>query len=101
MTKNGCNLDKLIDFRKAVHQHAEGGFKEFETQKRVREVLLSFGIENENITDCATTGLVVDIKGKMEGEFHAVENTVKVVAFRADMDALPIPENNDHLPYKT
>jgi hypothetical protein len=29
-------------------------------------MLISFGIEKENIKDCAGTGLVVDIKGKKE-----------------------------------
>ena len=64
MNKAGANIDKLIELRKAIHKHPEGGFKEFETQKRIRETLLSYGIESENIKDCAQTGLVVDIKGK-------------------------------------
>lgn len=70
MTKAGCNIDKLIEWRKNIHQHPEGGFLEFETQKAVRETLLSFGIEKENIKDCAKTGLVVDIKGKKEEVSH-------------------------------
>lgn len=45
----------------------------------------------------AGTGLVVDIVGTGE----ETQNKVKCVALRADMDALPIPENNPDLPYKT
>lgn len=45
----------------------------------------------------AGTGLVVDIVGR--GEIS--DNKVKCIALRADMDALPIPENNPDLPYKT
>ena len=46
----------------------------------------------------AGTGLVVDIYGT--GEIKE-EQKVKCIALRADMDALPIPENNPNLPYKT
>lgn len=64
-------------------------------------MLLSFGIEKENIRDCAGTGLVVDIKGKKDGVVADNDYTVNTIAIRADMDALPIPEKNPHLPYKS
>lgn len=99
MMKNaGCDIEKLIAFRHDVHQNAEIGFKEFETQKKVKAMLLSYGIDESNIKPCAGTGLVVDIHGTGEA---GPESGVKTVAFRADMDALPIPENNPDLPYKT
>ena len=44
--------------------HPEGGFKEVKTQALLIETLLSYGIEKENIKECAKTGLVVDIKGR-------------------------------------
>ena len=82
---------KLVALRHLLHSHPEGGFKEFETQKKVRDTLLSFGIKKEEIKDCAGTGLVVDIRGT--GPVDS-KNDVKSLALRADMDGLPIPENN-------
>ncbi len=66
MRKAGVDIDKLIEFRKDVHKHAELAFNEFETQRKIKELLLSYGIEEENIKVCAKTGLVADIKGTGE-----------------------------------
>lgn len=71
-------------FRRTMHQHPELSFQEFETQKRIRTYLESIGIEQ--ISTCATTGLVALIEGKNPGK--------KTVALRADIDALPIQEEN-------
>jgi amidohydrolase len=62
--------------------------KEFETQKKVMEELDKIGIENFK---AAGTGVVGIIKGEKEG---------KIVALRADMDALELQEEND-IPYKS
>ncbi|TNV78201.1 hypothetical protein FGO68_gene7263 [Halteria grandinella] len=98
MTEAGCNIEELIVLRRDIHKHAEIAFKEIETSRKIKEKLLSYGIEEENIKPCAGTGLVVDIIGTGEG----IEATgVNTIALRADMDALPIPENNPDLPYKT
>ena len=63
-------------------------------------MLISFGIEEANIKVCAITGLVVDIHGTGE-ESTSDDGKIKVIALRADMDALPIPENNPTLSYKS
>jgi len=94
---NGCDVDGMINLRRKFHQHPEGGLKEFQTQKLLKETLLSFGIEESCIKVCAITGLVVDIHGTKEG----APGGVKSVALRADIDGLPIPENNPHLEYKS
>jgi metal-dependent amidase/aminoacylase/carboxypeptidase family protein len=60
-------------------------------------MLLSFGIEEDFIKPCVGTGLVVDIVGTGE----ETQGGVNSIALRADMDALPIPENNPTLPYQT
>jgi len=60
-------------------------------------MLLSFGIEDDFIKPCVGTGLVVDIVGTGE----ETQGGVNSIALRADMDALPIPENNPTLPYQT
>ena len=97
MKAAGCDLDRLVLFRRDVHQNAEIAFKEFETSKKIKDHLISYGIEESNIKPCAGTGLVVDIIGTGE----STTDGINTVALRADMDALPIPENNPTLPYKT
>lgn len=47
----------------------------------------------------AGTGLVVDIMGT--GPADSKATGPKIVALRTDLDALPMPENNPSLPYKT
>ena len=57
-----------------------------------------FGLKDEEITKCAGTGLVVDIKGQAE---PVGKSECDVVALRADIDALPMPEHNKGLEYIT
>ncbi len=61
-------------------------------------MLISYGCDEGSMKVIAGTGLVVDIEGTSN---NAISGPVKCVALRADMDALPIPENNPDLPYKT
>src|SRR5690606_5767151 len=75
---------QIIDFRKHLHTHPELSFKEFETCAFVEKQLRSFG--KDQIENKAGTGLVALIEGKNLGK--------KVIAIRADMDALPIKEEN-------
>ena len=59
--------------------------------------MLSYGLDESSIKPCAGTGFVVDIEGT--GDFTS--EGIHTIALRADMDALPIPENNPTLPYRT
>lgn len=79
----------FIEIRRHLHAHPELSYQEFETSKFVQSKLAEFGIPFEIM---ATTGVVGLIKGK-----HPEK---KVIALRADMDALPIKEAND-VPYKS
>ncbi|MFA5692288.1 MAG: M20 family metallopeptidase [Acholeplasmataceae bacterium] len=72
-------LDFLTKVRRDLHQIPELGFDLFKTKKYVKDLLISFGY---NPVTYAKTGLVVKIKGVKE----------EAVAFRADMDALPVNE---------
>ena len=81
---------EVIDLRRHLHAHPELSFKEYETATFVAEKLKEIGI-NE-IESKATTGWSALIKGKNPEK--------KVVALRADMDALPIIEANE-VPYKS
>jgi len=74
----------LTEFRRYLHAHPEVSTKEFETQNLVEKKLRKLGVED--ITKAGHTGLLVHFKGKSKG---------KLLALRADMDALPIQEEND------
>ena len=74
---------ETIDIRRHLHAHPELSYKEFETSAFVQEKLKDLGIPFEIK---ATTGVVGLIKGKNPGK--------RVIALRADMDALPIKEEN-------
>lgn len=81
---------EFIMVRQHLHQHPELSMEEHETSKFVKRILREIGVEG--IRNMAGTGVVATLVGKLEGE--------KVVALRADMDALPISEQND-IPYKS
>lgn len=78
---------KLIEMRRHFHQHPEIGFQEHNTARYVSNVLTELGIEHQ--TGIAETGVVAVIKGGKPG---------KMVALRADMDALTLTEKTG-LPY--
>ncbi|WP_405207075.1 amidohydrolase [Aquimarina sp. LLG6339-5] len=81
--------NKVIEWRRDFHQNPELSNREFETAKKIAKHLKSLGIEvTENI---AKTGVVGILKGGKEG---------KVVALRADIDALPVTERVD-IPFKS
>ena len=50
---------------------------------------------------CATTGLVVDIRGEGQTGQRPADDKIAVVALRADMDALRMTERNTNLPYRS
>ena len=80
---------KVIEWRHDIHQNPELSNREFRTAEKVAKHLKSLGMEVQ--TGIAHTGVVGLLKGKRPG---------KVVALRADMDALPVEERND-LPYRS
>ena len=76
--------DKLIEWRHDFHQNPELSNREFKTAEKIAAHLKSLGLEVE--TNVAKTGVVGILKG---------DNPGKVVAIRADIDALPVTERND------
>ena len=81
--------DKLIEWRHYFHQNPELSNREFKTAEKIAAHLKSLGLEVEK--NVAKTGVVGVLKGNNPG---------KVVAIRADIDALPVTERND-LPFKS
>ena len=80
---------EFIEVRHHLHAHPELSYKEFETSGFVQQKLKEFGIPFEIK---ATTGVIGLIKGKNPSK--------KIIALRADLDALPIKEENN-VPYKS
>ena len=80
--------DKVISWRRDIHEHPELSNREFRTAKLVAEHLRALGFEDIK-TGVAHTGVVATLRGGKPG---------KTVALRADMDALPVTEMVD-LPF--
>jgi hippurate hydrolase len=80
---------EFVAIRHHLHEHPELSYQEFETSKFIQQKLAEYNIPFEIK---ATTGVIGLIKGKNPQS--------RVVALRADMDALPITEQND-VPYKS
>ncbi len=79
--------EKVIKWRRHLHQYPELSNREFETAKYVAKHLRSLGLEVQ--TGVAHTGVVAKLKGGKKGP---------LIALRADMDALPVKEQVD-LPF--
>lgn len=77
--------DQIIAWRRDIHRNPELGFEEFRTAQLVADNLREMGYEVQ--TGVGKTGVVASIG---EGEPNG-----KVIAIRADMDALPVHELNE------
>lgn len=77
--------EDTVNIRRHIHANPELSFKEFETAKYVAAELRKLGIEPKE--GVAGTGLTALIEGRNPAS--------KTVALRADMDALPITEQNE------
>jgi len=82
-------FNEVVANRRHLHSHPELSFHEVETSAFVAKKLEDLGLTYIRMAD---NGLVTLIKGEKPSD--------KVVALRADMDALPITEAND-VPYRS
>ncbi|WP_242135195.1 amidohydrolase [Aestuariivivens marinum] len=80
---------KVIEWRRYFHQNPELSNREFKTAEVIADHLNRLGLEVK--TGVAHTGVVGILKGIGPG---------KVIALRADIDALPVTERND-LPFRS
>lgn len=85
--------DELFDWmraiRREIHQWPELAFEEYKTAELISRCLKELGINHK--TGISRTGVV----GRL-----TIDENAPTVALRADMDALPIPENTD-LPFSS
>ena len=77
----GINQSVLEEKFKWFHSHPELSFEEYDTTKRIKELLVDIGIEVLDLP--LKTGLVAIIRGEKSGP---------TIALRTDIDALPITE---------
>lgn len=82
---------KVIGWRHDMHQNPELPNREFRTAKIISDHLKSLNLD-EVRTEVGVTGVVGVLKGGKPGD--------KVVALRADFDALPVEELAD-VPFKS
>ena len=78
---------ELTAFRRDLHAHPELGFEEVRTASRVAEALRVSGVDEVH-TGIGKTGVVGVIRGKRSASGRSI-------GLRADMDALPMREEND------
>lgn len=89
----GQYQDDFIQLRRYLHSRPELSFKEHDTSFFIYSWLQNLGLEPEIVAD---TGVVVLINGGKAGS----NRPKKTIALRADIDALPLSENNN-IPYKS
>ncbi len=77
--------EEILRIRRHIHQHPELSFQETETSKYISAQLKEWGIEHK--TGYVKTGILGKIEGKNPSK--------RVIALRADMDALPVQEENN------
>ena len=77
-------FDKMVAIRRHLHQYPELSGEEQQTAHYITQVLDQMGIPYQK--NIAGYGIVALLKGNLKGD--------RCVALRADMDALPIKENN-------
>lgn len=75
---------QMVQWRRRLHQTPELGFKEIITSEFISNKLTIWGIDHQK--GVAKTGIVATIQGQGKGP---------VLAIRADMDALPVQEENE------
>jgi amidohydrolase len=81
---------EVIAFRRHLHANPELSYQEFNTANYITQKLKEFGLHPQKAI--ANTGVVVLIEGKNPSK--------KIIALRADIDALPITEANE-IDYKS
>ncbi|MCX7917297.1 MAG: amidohydrolase, partial [bacterium] len=79
--------DEIINWRRYFHMYPEIGFEEYNTSKKIIDILKEIGIPFE-------------IKGKTGVIGYINKNTTITIGIRTDIDALPIAEETN-LPFSS
>ncbi len=76
--------EEMVETRRYLHQHPEVSYKEFETTKFIKTKLDELGIPHESPLE---TGCIGVLQGRIKSD--------RVIALRADIDALPMDEEGE------
>ena len=82
------NTANFVQLRRDIHAHPELGFEEHRTSGLVAQRLRDWGIETH--AGIAGTGVVGVVRGKRD----ATGRRLRTIGLRADLDALPLQEEN-------
>ena len=82
------HIEEVVELRRDFHRYPELGLQEYRTSEKVSSYLTDCGLEVRSLN---RTGVVGLLRGDLTGP---------TLMIRADMDALPIQEEND-VPYKS
>ncbi len=82
-------LDEFCQIRQDIHAHPELKYEEFRTSKLIQKYLQKLEFD-EVVTGIGGTGLV----GILKGQHKPNSQKINTIGLRADMDALPIQEEN-------
>lgn len=97
-------MDEVIAWRRHLHQYPELSFQEYETTEFIEARLREMGVQTQRPTPTGVVGVIEGLRPVGERDRSsgagAAASVVKTIAVRADIDALPIVEEND-LPYKS
>ncbi|MBK8087091.1 MAG: amidohydrolase [Chitinophagaceae bacterium] len=87
--------DEFIAVRQHLHANPELSYQEFETSKFVQSKLKEYGIPFSIMAETGVVGLIEGLGRRSFSE--GGKKSSRVIALRADMDALPILEENNVL----
>ncbi|MGY4907297.1 amidohydrolase [Streptomyces sp. 900116325] len=96
---------ELIAFRRDLHMHPELGNQEFRTTAAIKARLEKAGLEPRVLS--TGTGLICDVgtsggaRNSDEGDDRRAGDPRPMLALRADIDALPIPDTKTGVPYRS
>ncbi|WP_030914588.1 amidohydrolase [Streptomyces sp. NRRL B-24720] len=96
---------ELIAFRRDLHMHPELGNQEFRTTAAIKARLEKAGLEPRVLS--TGTGLICDVgtsggaRSSDEGDDRRAGDPRPMLALRADIDALPIPDTKAGVPYRS
>lgn len=85
LTQAEKHFPEMVQIRRRLHQHPELSYQEFETTRFLADHLTQLGFD---VHRPLQTGCVAVLRGKQPEK--------RIVALRADIDALPIQEEGDH-----
>ncbi|AGS24499.1 M20 family metallopeptidase [Rhizobium etli] len=89
---NETERNAILELRHAMHREPELSNNEWQTQRKIGDMLDRFGLAGAKVFH--NTGLYVDIEGTASGPKRSI-------AVRGDIDALPINETRDDLPFQS